>query len=168
MASLYIVHVIYPFLELSRATKSAWDFLGVTFWSRDILGFAGNPRVFFGSWLLVPFVRSSPALEIPSTPPPPPPPGVEHSHHNHSSITYWVSCSFMGCLTFVRRDQLEWLSNNGMGFCKISKPTEREVATNNPFFLEPWGETDLEIPFLTCRKKGICEGSPWFLNGFFW
>ena len=35
----------YPFLELLGATKSAWDFLGVNFWSRD----------FFGSWLLAPF-----------------------------------------------------------------------------------------------------------------
>ena len=28
-----------PFLELLRATKSAWDFLGVNFWSRDFFGF---------------------------------------------------------------------------------------------------------------------------------
>ena len=36
-------------LELLRATKSAWDFLRVNFWSRDFLGFAGSPRDFFGS-----------------------------------------------------------------------------------------------------------------------
>ena len=28
----------YPFLELLRATKSAWDVFGVNFWSRDFLG----------------------------------------------------------------------------------------------------------------------------------
>ena len=31
--------------ELLRTTKTAWDFLGVNFWSRD----------FFGSWILAPF-----------------------------------------------------------------------------------------------------------------
>ena len=42
-------------LELLRATKLAWDFLGVNFWSRDVFGFAGSPRDFFGSRLLAPF-----------------------------------------------------------------------------------------------------------------
>ena len=36
-------------LELLRATKSAWDFLGVNFWSRGFLGFTGSPRNFFES-----------------------------------------------------------------------------------------------------------------------
>ena len=35
-------------LELLKATKSAWDFLGVNFWSRDFLGFAGSLKEFFG------------------------------------------------------------------------------------------------------------------------
>ena len=34
---------IHPFLELLRATKSAWDIFGFTFWSRDFLGFCWKP-----------------------------------------------------------------------------------------------------------------------------
>ena len=39
---MYVPHVIQlSALELGtlRATKSAWGFLGVNFWSRDFLGF---------------------------------------------------------------------------------------------------------------------------------
>ena len=36
-------------LELLRATKSAWDFLGVNFGPGIFLGFAGSPRDAFGS-----------------------------------------------------------------------------------------------------------------------
>ena len=47
-----------PFLELLTATKSAWDFLGVNFLVQG----------FF--WVLTyGSIRSSPSLEIPSTPP---------------------------------------------------------------------------------------------------
>ena len=36
-------------LELLKATKSAWDFLGLIFGPDIFLGFAGSPREFFGS-----------------------------------------------------------------------------------------------------------------------
>ena len=46
----------HPFLELLRATKSAWDFsLGLIFGPGIFLGFAGSPRDIFGSWLLASF-----------------------------------------------------------------------------------------------------------------
>ena len=54
-------------LELLRATKSAWDFLGVNFWPRDFLGFYWKPSGFF--WVLTfGSIQSSLSLEIPSTP----------------------------------------------------------------------------------------------------
>ena len=61
----------YPFLELLRATKSAWGFLGSLVFGPGIyLGFAGSPRDFF--WVLTfGSIRSHTPLEIPSTPPPP-------------------------------------------------------------------------------------------------
>ena len=43
------------FLEILRATKSPWDFLGSIFGPGIFLGFAGSPSDFFGSWLLAPF-----------------------------------------------------------------------------------------------------------------
>ena len=45
ISNVFLCVIALPFLELSRATKLAWDFLGVNFWSRD----------FFGSWILAPF-----------------------------------------------------------------------------------------------------------------
>ena len=60
----------YTFLELLRATKTAWDFFGVNFWSKDFFGFCWKPQGFF--WVLTfGSIRSSPSLEIPSTPPSP-------------------------------------------------------------------------------------------------
>ena len=49
-----------------------WGFLGVNVWSRDFLGFCWKPEGFFGVLIFAP-IRSSPSLEIPSTPLPPPP-----------------------------------------------------------------------------------------------
>ena len=34
--------------QFLRLGNTAWDFLGVNFWSRDFLGFVGSPRDFFG------------------------------------------------------------------------------------------------------------------------
>ena len=68
----------YPFLELFRATKSAWDFLGVNFWCRDFfwvlleaLGifFVSCPR------LLAPF--DHPHRLKSGVPSPPPLPGTQ-------------------------------------------------------------------------------------------
>ena len=45
-----------------------WDFWGVNVWSRDFFGFCWKPQGFF--WVLTfGSIRSSPSLEIPSTPP---------------------------------------------------------------------------------------------------
>ena len=48
---------MFLMLKVLRVRKSACDWFGVNFWSRD----------FFRSLILVP-IRSSPSLEIPSTP----------------------------------------------------------------------------------------------------
>ena len=65
-----IVRIVPCFSLCYRITPfSAWDFLGVNIWFRDFLGFAESPFFF---WLLTfGSIRSSPSLEIPSTPPPP-------------------------------------------------------------------------------------------------
>ena len=49
------------------------EFFWGNFWSRDFLGFVGDPRDFLG--FDFPIVRSSSTLEIWSTPSPPPPRG---------------------------------------------------------------------------------------------
>ena len=57
-------------LKILRVRNSAWDFLGVNFWSREFFGFCWKPEGSFGVLIFAP-IRSSPSLEIPSTPPPP-------------------------------------------------------------------------------------------------
>ena len=44
-----LCYSITPFLELLRATKSAWEFWGVNFGTGIFWGFAGSPKDFFGS-----------------------------------------------------------------------------------------------------------------------
>ena len=43
------------FLEIFMTGDLAWNFLGVKFWSRDILRFVWSPRDFLGFWFLPPF-----------------------------------------------------------------------------------------------------------------
>ena len=43
-------------------------YLWADFWSKDFLGFIGNPRDSFGFWFLRAHIQSSPSLEIQSTP----------------------------------------------------------------------------------------------------
>ena len=47
--------------------NSAWDFWGLSFGPGIFLGFPGSPRDFLGVLIFAP-IRSSPSLEIRSTP----------------------------------------------------------------------------------------------------
>ena len=44
-----IQFIMILMFKILRARNSAWDFLGVYFWSRDFLGFVGSRRDFFRS-----------------------------------------------------------------------------------------------------------------------
>ena len=58
-------NAFWKFLWLGN---SAWDFLGVKFWSRDFLGFCLKPWDFFWVFIFA-SILSSLSLEIQGTPP---------------------------------------------------------------------------------------------------
>jgi len=89
-----------------KARKFGMEFFWGNFWSRDFLGFVGDPRDFLG--FDFPPVRSSSTLEIWSIPPPPPPPcgGRElpsSSHLNGHTLGFYPQTLLNVTTTLYRR-----------------------------------------------------------------
>ena len=61
---------MFLMLKILRVRNLAWDFLGVNFWSRDFFWVLLEAQGIVWVLIFAP-IRSSPSLEIPSTPPPP-------------------------------------------------------------------------------------------------
>ena len=96
-----------------------------------------------------------------------------------SRLIYDFIYGNLGCLSFVGRNRLGWSLNNGQGFSKISKPTERHCTGHLKFgfllffpLIRNWNCENVKMvrKFPTFRserkKRTTSEGSPQFSNGF--